>query len=98
MRHLRPNLMDADAEKKVLTDERDFIQSYLDHPLTEELETTCKEAEESLTGLICDQPIVNIETFFAHFESVGHLRGLRRSRAFMRSKLEDVKQRIKELD
>lgn len=90
--------MDKDAEKKQLEDNRDYILGWLNHPITQQIEEVSKSEQEALVALICNQSINSLETFFGHFEAVGHLRGLRRSHFLALAQLEEVKEQLKELE
>lgn len=90
--------MDKDAERKVLEDERAFVASYVNHPLALSIEEDSMVQQDALVAILTDRTIDSIESFFAHFEAVGHLRGLRRSRALALAKLEEVKDKLKELE
>jgi hypothetical protein len=89
--------MDKDAIKLQLEGEMDQIRGYLDHPITKRIFADNDEQQEALVKIICDFPIMDLESFFKHFESVGHLRGLRRAKAIVTSELERIEQEIEEL-
>ena len=50
---------------------------YLAHPITKEILQDTAAQEEAFVDLICKHDVTNVETFFAHFAAVGHLKGLR---------------------
>jgi hypothetical protein len=89
--------MDIDAERQKLENARDFVKGWLAHPITESVIRNNKESQEKFIDLLCNQPIHNIETFFAHFEAIGHLRGLRQSSALVQEQLDVVIEQLKEL-
>lgn len=95
--HQPPNLMELEADKKQLEDQKVFIEQYLEHPITREAFRDLDEAQERAVSMICDIPITNLETFFAHFQARGELIGLRRTKASLLQGLEEVKDKIKEL-
>ncbi len=85
--------MDSDAERKKL---QDWIDGYLAHPITVQLLQDSLDEQEKLVALLCNRTIVDAETFFAHFEAIGHLRGLRRTKSVLLDKLDEVKEQLKE--
>lgn len=87
--------MDATGETNKARDAVIFTEDYLRHPITQAVFRDSEAEQESLVLLICERPITNLETFFAHFEAVGHLRGLRRQRAIIAEKLEEVQEELK---
>jgi hypothetical protein len=89
--------MDQAGDKGKLENERAMIESYLSHPITRKIISDNKEEQEKLVNLICAQAITDVETFFAHHEAVGHLRGLRRAEAIIRFDLEEIKEKLEEL-
>lgn len=89
--------MDLDARRVELENQIGALSQYLQHPVTVEVLRDLKEGQEGLVSVLCDVPILDIESFFKHFESVGHLRGLRRAESLIRENLEDVKEQLKEL-
>jgi hypothetical protein len=89
--------MDITAEKTKLEMERDAILSYLDHPITKKILADNRSQEEEFVKLICDLEVVDIASFFAHFAATGHLRGLRRSRAIIMDDLEEIEEKLKEI-
>lgn len=90
--------MDIDAERKKLEDQQAFIQSWLEHPITQETTQDNSEQQQALVDLICNRPIDSFGSFFAHFEAVGELRGLRRAKGITQDSLESVKRELKELE
>lgn len=89
--------METEALKHQLETERDAIKGYLLHPFTQQIFQDSAEEQESIIALICENPISSIETFFSHFEAVGHLRGLRRSKSLVMDNLAVIEQQLKEL-
>lgn len=90
--------MDLDAKRIELENQKAAITGYLNHPVTLELLKDLKEGQEGLVSILCDVPILGIESFFKHFESVGHLRGLRRAESLLMSNLEDVTTQLKGIE
>lgn len=90
--------MDLDAERNKLQDELKWVEAYKEHPITVAILQDSKEEQEALVSLLCDTTIHNIETFFSHFEAIGHLRGLRRATALIEDRLDSVKQQLKALE
>jgi hypothetical protein len=90
--------MDKQAELNQLEGERIQIEEYLNHPITRKIVADNAEQQKALVDIICDGLIVDIESFFKHFQSVGHLRGLRRAQAIITDTLEEVTDKIKELN
>lgn len=89
--------MDTDSEKTKLEDRLAFIQSYLEHPISQEALRDNQEEQDGAVNLICNVPVNSVESFFAHFQAVGYLAGLRRGRALMTDTIEEVKNEIKNL-
>lgn len=89
--------MDKDAEIQKLIDERGFVQAWSEHPITVAVFQDLKEQQEAAIVLVCNEPIKNLQSFFAHFEAVGHLRGLRRVQAITQDRLDEIDQQLKEL-
>jgi hypothetical protein len=90
--------MDKDAKKIELENQKAALEEYLNHPVTKEVMQALKDGQESLVRLICDQPVENVGTFFAHFEAVGHLRGLRKTESLITTSLGEVKEQLRELE
>jgi len=90
--------MDKDAEIQKVQDEIDYIVGWKDHAITKKLFSDSRAAQEALITLICNQPISSVETFFAHFEAVGHLRGLRQPEATVLDWIAELKNQKKELE
>lgn len=87
--------MDKKAEQ--LTQEQAEVQTYLDHPITKKIFADNAEQQESLIDLILNRPVVNIETFLAREQALGHLRGLRRAKSIVLDDLEEIKQEIESI-
>ena len=90
--------MDKDAERQKLQDEKSFIEAWRNHAITVAIFTDLQEGQEGLINVICNQPVSDIESFFKHFEAVGHLRGLRRVKSITDLRLEEIKEELKELE
>jgi hypothetical protein len=89
--------MDQTADKSALENEVRAIEAYLGHPISKRIFADSQTEQESLIRLILDISVTNIETFLAREQALGHLRGLRRARAIVDDDLEDIKQKLKEL-
>jgi hypothetical protein len=89
--------MDKAADTKVLEDRKAVLVAWRDHPFTKELFQANAEAQESAIALLCNCDITNVETFFAHFAAIGHLRGLRQLTQAYRGALEEIDNEIKDL-
>jgi hypothetical protein len=89
--------MDTATERQRLENEKRAIQQWLDHPITRKIITDNKEQQEALMPILVDHPIVDIESFFKHFEAVGHLRGLRRQSAIIKDDVEEIEEQLKAL-
>lgn len=88
--------MDSDAERKKLEDEKAYILGWRNHPISLQVFEDSKNEQHALIELITNNPINSFEAFFAHFEAVGHLRGLRRAEAIVKDKLEEVQEQLKD--
>ena len=86
--------MDNEAELK---NQEAAIVQYLEHPITKKILADNAEEQDSLVDLILNRPVINIETFLAREQALGHLRGLRRAKAIVQDDLEEVKESIKNL-
>jgi hypothetical protein len=89
--------MEPVAEQHALENEQKAIEQYLEHPISRKIFADNAEQQEQLVTVICDIPIHDIESFFKHFEAVGHLRGLRRGKGLVLDDLETIKNQLKEL-
>ena len=89
--------MDTTAERNRLESEKRAIQSYLDHPITREIFQDNEEIQESLINILTNVPVTDLESFFKHFESVGHLRGLRRSKQLLQDSVDTIERQLKEI-
>lgn len=88
--------MDTDAAQAQYENEMRAIEQYLEHPLSKAILKDSEEQQEAIISLLCNNPITNVETFFAHFEAIGHLRGLRRAKVLIEEAVENVKTQLKE--
>lgn len=89
--------MDIDAERQKLESQKAFIESWLEHPLTQEVTRDNEEQQQGLIDLICNREPDSIGAFFAHFIAIGELRGLRRSKGITQDSLQSVKEELKNL-
>jgi hypothetical protein len=89
--------MDLAAEKAQKEMERDAIRAYLSHPITVKILEDNELQTQGVVAIICDNPVFDLATFFAHFEAVGHLRGLRRAKALIMDDLDEIEEQLKEL-
>lgn len=89
--------MDIEAERQKLEDKKAYIEAYLDHPISKEIFRDNVEEQDAAINLICNVPIDSVQSFFAHFQSVGYLHGLRRSRAITTDSLEEVKNQLEHI-
>ena len=90
--------MDTDAERKKLEDEKAFIVSWREHPITSEVVRDNKEQQEALVELICNCTPDNIASLVGHFVAIGELRGLRRSQGEVQDSLRNIEAQLKELN
>lgn len=89
--------MELEAEIIAKENEQKELESFLSHPVAQKAFADSKQQQDTLVDIICDVPVHDIESFFKHFEAVGHLRGLRRMEALLRDDLEDIKEELKTL-
>lgn len=87
--------MDKDEQAKLEGAKRD-IEKYLSHPFTKRIFDDSVKEQEALVRVICNNDIIDLATFFAHFAAVGHLRGLRRAQSLFQDDLEDIETELKE--
>jgi hypothetical protein len=90
--------VDKQAEQLRLKNEEDVLQAYLDHPISKDIELDNKESQDRFMTVLIDDPITDIQSLINHFEARGHLRGLRQAKALILQSVEEVRQRIKELN
>lgn len=89
--------MDKEGEKKKLEDAAAVITAWQDHAITQELNREQKEREDFLLHVICEEPVSDLRSLVVHFQAVGELQGLRRRQSLVPAKLEEIKDKIKEL-
>lgn len=89
--------MDKDAEKQQRENELATLESYLDHPVSKEILRSNNEECEALLTAVLRTEIVDLQTFFAHFRSLGKLEGLRQARLDMTAKRDELKEIIQSL-
>lgn len=89
--------MDKDAEIKQLTDARDFVRGWLEHPVTKEIFADLAEQQEQGLALLTQRTPNSVETFFGHYEAIGELRGIRRVKGLVEGKLADIEAQLKDL-
>lgn len=89
--------MDITAEKQRLENELRAIEQYLNHPISRKIFTDNEEQQQALINGILEVPVTDIESFFKRFEAIGHLRGLRRSKALVQDDIEEIESQLKEL-
>lgn len=90
--------MDKDAERQKLEDAQAFIMAWFDHPITRELLQENKEQEAALVSTITDRPVEGLMSMAALVEAKGELRGVRRWRGLVEEKLNEIKEKLKELE
>lgn len=89
--------MDKAADTKALEDKRTLLLQWREHPFTKELFQANEDAQKGMVNVLCNCEIVNMETFFAHFTAVGHLRGLRQLPDAFAGTLDSIANEIKAL-
>ena len=90
--------LDVEGAKQACKDRLAYIRAYTEHPLTKKILDDGNEQQNTLIDLLCNQPIHNFETFFAHFEAIGHLRGLRRADSILCDAVEETETELKQLE
>lgn len=88
--------MDTLSAKNAAADAAKFVENYVRHPITQAVYRDSKEEQEKVIQLLCDCPVKDLQTFFAHFEAIGHLRGLRRAQAIITDQLEETQEALKQ--
>lgn len=88
---------DAESQRSVLQNQQDYIQAYLDHPVTREMHMAIAERAEELTEVICTRDVDCIESFFSHWIAIGGLRELRRIKSMAKDSLDEIKEQLNEL-
>lgn len=88
--------MDTAPTKETLENELRAIEIYLDHPISRRILADNSEEQEKCINIICNVP-TTMDTLPSHFEAVGHLRGLRRSKSILDESVEEIKQQLKEI-
>lgn len=89
--------MDKAVELGKLQEQEILLKQWFNHPVSQKILSDAASQQESLTRLILEHPVINIETFLSREQALGHLRGLRRARAIVQGELDEVEQQIKEL-
>lgn len=89
--------MEPVAEQQVLENEQKAIEMYLDHPISRRIFADNASEQETCINLILERPVINVETFLAREQALGHLRGLRRAKAILQDDLEEIKEKLKEI-
>lgn len=89
--------MDTEAQKQELENQQAALEQYLQHPVTREVLKDLDQQADILLQQILEVPVMDVESFFKREQSLGHLRGLRRTKARVMENLEDVKEQLKEL-
>jgi hypothetical protein len=82
--------MDITAERQRLENEKRGIEQYLNHTISRKIFGDNEEQQKSLLDTILNVPVVDFESFVKHFEAIGHLRGLRRSKALVQDDIEEI--------
>lgn len=77
-----------------LQSERELIQKWLKHPITQRLHTDNAEQVEKLTKFVCEGEFADMK---AYFTAVGHLRGLRRAFGIVQDDLDELDEQLKGL-
>lgn len=90
--------MDSDVAKQKLEDEKRVLEHWLKDSVTKELFSINQDEQDSAINLLCNVPVTSLETFFAHFEVVGHLRGLRSIRNEVQGNLERINAELKQYE
>lgn len=90
--------MEREALRQKLSDERAAVVEYLEHPFTKQILEDVNTSEAGFISLIVDKPVQDIPSLFAHFEAIGHLRGLRQSRGILHEKLEEIETELETLN
>lgn len=86
--------MDKAALLAQLENDKKTVEAWYDHPIAREFRKDLGEQQERLVDLILENPVINVETFLAREQALGHLRGLRRLNALYLDKLEEIQNQI----
>lgn len=81
--------MDKDDQAKLEGAQRE-IEKYLNLPITRRICAVNEAEQKTLLKIIVNDDISSIETLFAHFTAIGHLRGLRAGHALLMDELEEI--------
>lgn len=90
--------MDKDAKRIELENQKAAIEGYLSNPVTVEVLKDLRESQDALVSMLCNNVVRDVESFFAHFEGIGHLRGLRRTESLVKANHEEIKEELRRLD
>lgn len=90
--------MDKAAKLIELDNQKIALENYLSNPVSVEFLRGLNEEQEALLTVLCNDSIVDIESFFKHFEGFGHLRALRKVKDLFTGSLETIKEEIQELE
>ena len=88
---------EAESRKLQLENEAKELENYFNHPVTKRIFADNASEREGLIELILERPVINIETFLAREQALGHLRGLRRGKSLVQGTLEDIKEELKSI-
>lgn len=89
--------MDVEAQRQELENQQLALEQYLQHPVTQEVLRDLDEKAETLVTQILEFTPVDVESFLKREQALGHLRGLRQTKANVMVNLENVKEQLKEL-
>lgn len=89
---------DLQLDRKNLEEERDFILSWQNHPITFELFRDMEESEKALESIVLDHDPCDVLTLLSHFNAIGALREIRRRKVLVAGKLEELQEKLKNIE
>ena len=89
--------MDSDAERTHKENAEKAVKAYLAHPISKDVADFLETQEQRLISTIVDLSVDSLGAFFAHFEAVGHLRGIRSVRNHYEGAAEEYKEKASQV-
>lgn len=89
--------MDKAADERQIQSDIEEVEHLKNHPVIKERLQANRDSQEALFNILTSLTINSMETFFAHFEAIGHLRALRQEATFLDFKLAELKAKKQDL-
>jgi len=89
--------MDIDLLKSKIEGDIKAALAWEQDPYTQAMLKAADEQSEVLLDTLLEQPVVNLETFFAREQAFGHLRGLRHVKQYVKGIREELQEKLNEI-